>query len=75
MKDVLTKSKTTPQNPKPNSNPNSNPDPQVTEINVEEFFDFTRYHPGLLYPAFLLQHQMQVHILGEGFWSHHAKTR
>ena len=48
---------------------------KATEINVEEFFDFTRYHPGLLYPAFLLQHQMQLKICGEKFWAHHAKQR
>lgn len=37
-------------------------------INVDQFREFCRTHPAVLYPAFVLQTQMQVKILGSKFW-------
>ena len=37
-------------------------------INVDQFREFCRTHPAVLYPAFVLQTQMQEKILGSKFW-------
>ncbi|CAM9439632.1 unnamed protein product [Pylaiella littoralis] len=37
-------------------------------INVDQFREFCRTHPAVLYPAFVLQTQIQVKILGSKFW-------
>ncbi|CAM9923562.1 unnamed protein product [Scytosiphon promiscuus] len=38
-------------------------------INVDQFREFCRTHPAVLYPAFVLQTQMQEKILGPRFWT------
>lgn len=39
------------------------------EISVDRFREFCRTHPAVLYPAFVLQTQMQEKILGSKFWT------
>merc|ERR1711991_576380 len=38
---------------------------QITFIGFDEF---VKKHPGILYPAFNIQMQLQQNILGSGFW-------
>lgn len=45
------------------------------DINVDRFREFCRTHPAVLYPAFVLQTQMQEKILGPKFWSTCSNTR
>lgn len=44
-------------------------------ISVDSFREFCRTHPAVLYPAFVLQTQMQEKILGDKFWSSCSKAR
>lgn len=44
-------------------------------INVDKFREFCRTHPAVLYPAFVLQTQMQEKILGPRFWSSCSNAR
>lgn len=44
-------------------------------INVEVFREFCRTHPAVLYPAFVLQQQMQEKILGTKFWNACSNSR
>lgn len=39
------------------------------DISVDRFREFCRTHPAVLYPAFVLQTQMQEKILGPKFWT------
>lgn len=45
------------------------------EINKEEFSDFVRRNPALLYPAFQLQMTLQKKTMGLAFWEQLASTR
>ena len=45
------------------------------EINVDNFTQFVRTHPAILFPAFELQTNIQKHILGGEFWRAQAETR
>eukprot|EP00618_Florenciella_parvula_P032574 CAMPEP_0119541330 /NCGR_PEP_ID=MMETSP1344-20130328/52892_1 /TAXON_ID=236787 /ORGANISM="Florenciella parvula, Strain CCMP2471" /LENGTH=343 /DNA_ID=CAMNT_0007585287 /DNA_START=310 /DNA_END=1337 /DNA_ORIENTATION=- len=45
------------------------------EIGKEEFSDFVRRNPALLYPAFQLQMTLQRKTMGLGFWEQLANTR
>lgn len=45
------------------------------DINVDSFREFCRTHPAVLYPAFVLQTQMQEKILGSKFWSSCGNSR
>ena len=38
-------------------------------INVDNFTQFVRTHPAILFPAFELQTNIQKHILGGEFWN------
>eukprot|EP00752_Nemacystus_decipiens_P017937 g16080.t1 len=44
-------------------------------INVDQFREFCRTHPAVLYPAFVLQTQMQEKILGSKFWNSCSNAR
>lgn len=44
-------------------------------ISVDHFREFCRTHPAVLYPAFVLQTQMQEKILGSKFWNACSETR
>lgn len=44
-------------------------------IDHAAFFEFCQHYPGLLYPAFNLQHQIRTKILGERFWLLKAGAR
>lgn len=44
-------------------------------INVDQFREFCRTHPAVLYPAFVLQTQMQDKILGSKFWNSCSNAR
>lgn len=44
-------------------------------IGVDQFREFCRTHPAVLYPAFVLQTKMQEKILGSKFWNGCSKTR
>lgn len=44
-------------------------------INVDQFREFCRTHPAVLYPAFVLQTQMQEKILGIKFWTACSSAR
>lgn len=44
-------------------------------INVDQFREFCRTHPAVLYPAFVLQTQMQEKILGPKFWNSCSNAR
>lgn len=44
-------------------------------ISVDQFREFCRTHPAVLYPAFVLQTQMQEKILGSKFWNSCSETR
>ena len=45
---------------------------QITYIG---FSEFVKKHPGLLYPAFNIQMQLQQNILGSGFWLDEARRQ
>ena len=45
------------------------------DINVDSFREFCRTHPAVLYPAFVLQAQMQNKILGSKFWASCGNSR
>ncbi|CAM9381646.1 unnamed protein product, partial [Laminaria digitata] len=45
------------------------------DINVDSFREFCRTHPAVLYPAFVLQTQMQEKILGSKFWASCGSSR
>lgn len=51
-----------------------NQDPE-RNITVDQFREFCRTHQAVLYPAFVLQTQMQEKILGMKFWSECSKSR
>lgn len=44
-------------------------------ISVDNFREFCRTHPAILYPAFVLQTQMQEKILGSKFWNACSESR
>lgn len=44
-------------------------------ISVDQFREFCRTHPAVLYPAFVLQTQMREKILGSKFWASCSNTR
>lgn len=44
-------------------------------ITIDQFREFCRTHQVVLYPAFVLQTQMQEKILGMKFWSECSKSR
>lgn len=44
-------------------------------ITVDRFREFCRTHPAVLYPAFVLQTQMQEKIIGAKFWSSCSRIR
>lgn len=44
-------------------------------FNVEKFAEFAKYHQGLLFPAFQLQHMLQGKILGHSFWGKCSNRR
>lgn len=37
-------------------------------LDIGAFDKFIATHPGVLYPAFAMQRQLQAHIMGEAFW-------
>ena len=45
------------------------------DINVDRFREFCRTHPAVLYPAFVLQTQIQEKILGSKFWTSCSNSR
>lgn len=44
-------------------------------IDINRFREFCRTHPAVLYPAFVLQTQMQGKIMGHKFWDECSRTR
>ena len=44
-------------------------------IDFPRFYEFCRSHPSLLYPAFLMQTNLQTRVLGTGFWTIAAENR
>ena len=44
-------------------------------INFKNFYNFSKSHPALLYPAFKMQQQLRESVLGTGFWQEMAKKR
>lgn len=44
-------------------------------ITIEEFSHFARGHPNLLFPAFMLQHNIRQKVLGVNFWARASRRR
>ena len=51
------------------------PPAPLNSINVDQFTQFVRTHPALLFPAFELQTNIQTRILGGDFWNEKSETR
>jgi hypothetical protein len=47
----------------------------VGGLNLNNFHEFCRHHPALMYPAFELQQALQQNILGQQFWEICSKNR
>jgi len=45
------------------------------EIDFKAFHLFSKNHPSLLYPAFMMQYDLQARVLGSGFWQCAAAQR
>lgn len=45
------------------------------DIDINEFLEFARTHPGLLFPAFNMQEIIRNRVLGAAFWEHHSQKR
>jgi len=42
---------------------------------MKAFHEFVQHHPGFLFPAFRLQHQLQSQIFGTSFWNRVGERR
>ncbi len=47
----------------------------VGGLSLQDFNEFCRHHPALLYPAFELQQCLQQNIMGSAFWDVASKRR
>jgi len=45
------------------------------DVDLEEFKDFSRNHPAMLFPAFHMQQLIQKGVLGEQFWKYYSTKR
>jgi len=45
------------------------------DVDINEFVEFARTHPGLLFPAFNIQEIIRNRVLGAAFWEHHSQKR
>lgn len=45
------------------------------DIDISEFLEFSRTHPGLLFPAFNMQEIIRNRVLGAAFWEHYSQKR
>jgi len=45
------------------------------EVDFNAFFQFSKNHPSMLYPAFRMQYDLQSKVLGAGFWQMAALQR
>jgi len=45
------------------------------DVDLEEFKEFSRNHPAMLFPAFHMQQLIQKGVLGEQFWQYYSSKR
>ena len=45
------------------------------DVDLEEFKEFSRNHPAMLFPAFYMQQLIQKGVLGEQFWKYYSSKR
>jgi len=45
------------------------------DVDLEEFKEFSRNHPAMLFPAFHMQQLIQKGVLGEQFWKYYSTKR
>ena len=50
-------------------------DVKLGDVDIEEFKEFARTHPALLFPAFLMQMTLHKGTLGESFWKYYSTRR
>ena len=45
------------------------------DVNIEDFREFSRTHPALLFNAFQMQEAIQERVLGRTFWEYYSERR
>ena len=45
------------------------------DVDIEEFREFSRTHPALLFLAFQMQEKIQNYVMGPTFWKHYSERR
>lgn len=45
------------------------------DVDIEDFREFSRTHPALLFLAFQMQEKIQTYVMGPTFWKHYSERR